>query len=148
MGCVKSKKGDGMKIIFLHHSTGELIWKGGVKEWFKKYNKENSTNYKIEEQAFPKTSPYGWNNYPYDYWNIWVENAGGKPFMSEPTLEILTKKYDIIIWNKNIALIFFGSRTGQAISLGIGIKIIHYFLIGIASFLSGTLTYLRRRGKV
>jgi hypothetical protein len=22
------------KIIFLHHSTGEVIWNGGVAEWF------------------------------------------------------------------------------------------------------------------
>jgi hypothetical protein len=56
--------------------------------------------------------------------------------------------YDMTIWGKDIALIFLGSRTGQAISLGIGMKIIHYFLIGLASFLSGILTYLRRRSKV
>jgi hypothetical protein len=56
--------------------------------------------------------------------------------------------YDITIWGKDIAAIFLGSRTGEAISLGIGMKIIHYFLIGLASFLSGILTYLRRRIKV
>lgn len=100
-GCSKSNqepKGEGMRIIFLHHSTGEVIWKGGVPQWFKKYNKEKRTNYRIEEQVFPQTSPYGWKNYPFDYYNIWVKNAGEKPFMSEPTLEILTKRYDVIIW--------------------------------------------------
>ena len=56
--------------------------------------------------------------------------------------------YDMTIWGKDIAIIFLGSRTGEAISLGIGIKIIHYFLIGLASFLSGMLTYLRRLSKV
>jgi hypothetical protein len=56
--------------------------------------------------------------------------------------------YDMTIWGKDIVQIFLGSRTGEAISFGIGIKIIHYFLIGSASFLSGTLTYLRRRSKV
>ncbi len=40
----------------------------------------------LEEVAFPKSKPYGWNNYPYDYYNIWVNNAGPKPFMKEPTL--------------------------------------------------------------
>ena len=56
--------------------------------------------------------------------------------------------YDMTMWGKDIAVIFLGSRTGEAISLGIGIRIIHYFLIGLASFLSGMLTYLRRRSKV
>jgi len=56
--------------------------------------------------------------------------------------------YDMTLWGKDIAVIFLGSRTGEAISLGIGIKIIHHFLIGLASFLSGMLTYLRRRSKV
>lgn len=86
------------RIIFLHHSTGNRIWKGGVLHWFKKYNSKNGTNYLISEQAFPKKSPYGWKNYPYDYWNIWVKHAGIKEFKGEPTLEILTEKYDAIIF--------------------------------------------------
>ena len=56
--------------------------------------------------------------------------------------------YDMTMWGKDITQIFLDPRTGQAISLGIGIKIIHYFLIGLASFLLGMLTYLRRRSKV
>ena len=52
------------------------------------------SKYFIEEKIFPKAEPYGWNNYPYDYYNIWVKNAGEQPFMEEPTLEILTKEYD------------------------------------------------------
>ena len=53
--------------------------------------------------------------------------------------------YDITVWGKDIALIFFGSRTGETISLGIGMKVIYYFLIGLALFLSGLLTFLRRK---
>ena len=86
------------KIIFLHHSTGEVIWKGGVEDWFKKYNQSHGTEYIIEERAFPSGDPYPWENYPYDYWNIWVKNGGPKPYQTEPTLEILTKSYDIIVW--------------------------------------------------
>jgi len=86
------------RILFLHHSTGEVIWNGGVKEWFDAYNQANRTEYDITEQAFPKDSPYGWNNYPYDYWNIWVKHAGKKAFKGEPTLEMLTPKYDVIIF--------------------------------------------------
>ena len=98
-------------IIFLHHSTGRNIWNGelskiknklgfdgDVENWFDNYNKENSKNYKITENDFPKKTPYGWNNYPYDYYNIWVKNAGDKPFKEEPTLEILTMQYDVIIF--------------------------------------------------
>jgi hypothetical protein len=56
---------------------------------------------------------------------------------------------DITTWNKEIALIFFGSRTGELISLGIGMKVIHYFLIGLALLLSGLIAFLRtRRSKV
>lgn len=102
------------KIIFLHHSTGRVIWDGkaegmkkitnifskyeAVPEWFTSYNKTKGTGYFIAEQVFPKAKPYGWNNYPYDYYNIWVKNAGISAYMEEPTLEMLTKKYDLIIF--------------------------------------------------
>jgi len=54
---------------------------------------------------------------------------------------------DMTSWGKDIALIFFGSRTGEAISLGIGMKVIYYFLIGLTLLLSGLLTFLQRRSK-
>lgn len=111
-GCSNELKQNNMKnIIFLHHSTGYKIWLGktnkyvyklngrnGVGSFLDKYNKKNKTEYLIKEQFFPKESPYGWKNYPFDYYNIWVKNAGDKPYMEEPTLEILTKKYDVIIF--------------------------------------------------
>jgi len=53
--------------------------------------------------------------------------------------------YDITTWSKSLTLIFFGSRTGEVISLGIGMKVIHYLLIGLAFLLSGTFTFLRKR---
>jgi len=106
---------DQVNIIFLHHSTGECIWYGNkstlksvfqrkilhesaVAKWFKDYNSKNEKNYVIQEMIFPKTKPYGWNNYPFDYYNIWVKNSGPEPYLEEPTLEILTKNYDMIIW--------------------------------------------------
>jgi len=52
--------------------------------------------------------------------------------------------YDTTTWGKSLALIFFGSRTGEAISLGIGMKVIHYLLTGLALLLSGTFTFLRK----
>jgi hypothetical protein len=86
------------RVIFLHHSTGGVIWGGGVPEWVADYNTANGTDYSIVDQEFPKDAPYGWNNYPYDYWNIWVQNAGSELYMEEPTLEILAPQYDVIVW--------------------------------------------------
>lgn len=112
-----------MNILFLHHSTGNYIWNGTKRTFLIKvvdrisnslakkltkdpqlpvfmdqYNQQNNTNYKLTKMAFPKKSPYGWNNYPYDYYNIWVKNAGNKPYMEEPTLEMLTRNYQVIIF--------------------------------------------------
>jgi hypothetical protein len=114
---------DEMRILFLHHSTGQNIWNGrrrtilskifgrihsrlsykfykkaSLPSLFEAYNKKHNTDYVIDESAFPKKSPYGWRNYPYDYYNIWVKNAGDNSFMEEPTLEILTKKYNVIVF--------------------------------------------------
>ncbi len=122
--CRQGKKFSDMNIIFLHHSTGRVIWNGGntpskitqsagkfstrlesilntraqLRLLFKEYNREQNTSYFIKEKIFPKPAPYGWNNFPYDYYNIWVKNAGEKPFMEEPTLEMLTKDYEVIIF--------------------------------------------------
>lgn len=101
-----------VNIIFLHHSTGKNIWKGetsrvaykifkkgDVQKWFSRFNKSNGTDYQIEETYFPNNEGgYGWKNYPYDYYNIWIKNEGDKTFMNEPTLELLTKKYNVIVW--------------------------------------------------
>ena len=96
------------KILFLHHSTGGVIFEGGINpesgekinipNWMDGYNKKEKTNYTIKEQAFPKDEPYGWSNYPYDYYNIWVKHAGDIPYTEEPTLEILTKQFNLIIF--------------------------------------------------
>jgi hypothetical protein len=86
------------QILFLHHSTGANVWQGGVPEAIAAHNREKGTQYTIVEQFFPKDAPYGWANYPYDYWNIWVHHAGPAPYLEEPTLEILAKKYDLIVF--------------------------------------------------
>ncbi len=109
-GC-GSNNDDMKKIIFLHHSTGHNIWsgktnryiykltgKGDVQRYFIMHNKENHTDYQISERIFPQASPYGWKNYPFDYYNIWVKNSGEQPYMEEPTLEMLTKEYNVIIF--------------------------------------------------
>jgi len=89
--------GDDATAIFLHHSTGSNIWGGGVAGWIDAYNTDNGTGYAVTELAFPH-SPYPWNNYPYDYWYLWVDNAGPDPVDGQETLEMLTAAYDVIIW--------------------------------------------------
>jgi hypothetical protein len=112
-----------MNILFLHHSTGDKIWNGGNAGFFyritrkvspklaeknkplamvprlvQEHNRYNNTNYRITELAFPKVSPYGWHNYPFDYYDIWVKHAGPGPYMEEPTLEMLTDRYKVIVF--------------------------------------------------
>jgi hypothetical protein len=118
-GCQNSKM-DNMKeentkkVLFLHHSTGKIIWRGGnnlvakvkgklgfdgaVEKWFDAYNKANDRNYLISEMDFPKKEPYGWKNYPFDYYNIWVKHGDSDYYETEPTLKTLAPKYDLIIF--------------------------------------------------
>lgn len=122
-GCNRKGERSEMNIIFLHHSTGDVIWsgappsiikraankvnsrladlvsgKGQILRLFEDYNMSHGKSYSIHERDFPKATPYGWNNHPFDYYNIWVQHAGDEPFMEEPTLEILTRDYQIIIF--------------------------------------------------
>ena len=91
--------GNQTKIIFLHHSTGGIIWEGGlsriarklgfdgdVPKWFTNYNKKNKKNYLINDSIFPNKM----GNDLYDYYNIWVKNGGKTAYKEESTLEILT----------------------------------------------------------
>ena len=123
LSCNNKDNSSDLNIVFLHHSTGEIIWNGAppniiqrvakkISDRFEnvisknamlpslisKHNKENSTHYSIKAIEFPKIKPYGWNNNPYDYYNIWVKHAGKEPYLKEPTLEILTEEYQVIIF--------------------------------------------------
>lgn len=101
------------RVLFLHHSTGYNVWYGDIERkkrlYFRKstclaprlmkeYNDSTGQRINLEERNFPSGDPYKWKNYPFDYYNIWVKNAGDKPFMEEPTLEMLTMDYDLIIF--------------------------------------------------
>jgi hypothetical protein len=90
--------GPDTSVIYLHHSTGGVIWSGGVEGWVADQNAANGTGYSIVELAFPKDAPYGWANYPFDYYNIWVAHAGPEPYLEEPTLERLVGQYDVIVF--------------------------------------------------
>jgi hypothetical protein len=52
---------------------------------------------------------------------------------------------DVAEWGKDLGSIFFGSRAGEPISLGIGMTVIHYFLIGLSLLAAGVVLFLRNR---
>jgi hypothetical protein len=54
---------------------------------------------------------------------------------------------DIVVWEKDINLIFFGSRAGENISLGMGLQIIHYYLLGITCIFSAILLFFLQKWK-
>lgn len=137
--CRKEAEGSTTKIVFLHHSTGKVIWRGGenplilkiasrlgpkfaeraeqkaaLPSLLNKYSRQNGVDIRIREVPFPKASPYGWNNYPFDYYNIWVKNAGDQPFSGEPTLEMLTRDYDIVIFKHCYPVSNIGPDTDSA----------------------------------
>jgi hypothetical protein len=87
------------KVVFLHHSTGAVIWDGGVAPWFAAYNAAHGTGYVVTQQMFPLANAgYPYANYPYDYWNLWVNHAGAAPYLGESPLELLTPQYDVIVF--------------------------------------------------
>jgi hypothetical protein len=80
-------------IIFLHHSTGGNLYnEGGVADWFTTYNTTHGTNYQITERWYPD-SPYpDGENYPYDYWHLWVDPTyNNHPDSGRESLNYLTQ---------------------------------------------------------
>jgi hypothetical protein len=90
----------GQKIVFLHHSTGDGVYHGGegLPQWFLDYNANHNTDYSISEVSYPN-DPYEWSNYPYDYWNLWI-NAGQCDNTRDGIrcLDWFTANYDVIIF--------------------------------------------------
>ncbi|MCP4748058.1 MAG: hypothetical protein GY874_18260 [Desulfobacteraceae bacterium] len=85
-------------VIFLHRSVGQQVYDGGVQAWIANYNSNHSTSYSITERDYPSGTGYGTDNYPYDYWNIWVNHDNYDPYLSQTNLESLTSEYDVIVW--------------------------------------------------
>jgi len=52
---------------------------------------------------------------------------------------------DVTVWNKDLGTIFFGSRTGEGIGLGIGMTLINYVYVGLAFFGAGAVLFVRNR---
>lgn len=53
---------------------------------------------------------------------------------------------DLTFWGKDLFTIIFGSRIGEAISLGIGMKLIYYLVLGLSViFVSLTIGVAKRK---
>lgn len=90
----------GQKTIFLHHSTGGGVFYGGngLPQWFSDYNQSHDTEYEIEEFSYPN-SPYPWDNYPYDFWNLWVNPGQCNNNQSGiRCLDWFAERYDVIVF--------------------------------------------------
>jgi hypothetical protein len=84
--------------IFLHHSTGSGVYsEGNVAGWIDTYNTDHGTGYSIAERSYPN-SPYPWDNYPYDYWNLWLNNACDNENPDMACLDNLCANYQVIIF--------------------------------------------------
>ncbi|MBI4913768.1 MAG: hypothetical protein HY823_13620 [Acidobacteria bacterium] len=87
------------RILLLHHSTGGVIWNGGLPAWFAAHNAAHGTAYQVSERSYPD-APYPWQNDPYDYWNLWV-NPSGPADPARPgvhPLGTLAAAYDVIVF--------------------------------------------------
>jgi hypothetical protein len=88
-----------VRIAYLHHSTGGNIWGGGVPTFFTSYNTAHGTHYQITAITYPDTGGgYPWANYPYDYWNLWVNHTGTSQDHGELNLDQIAANYDVIVF--------------------------------------------------
>lgn len=103
-------------VVFLHHSTGGVIWGGDVTTTIDGHNTAHGTSYSATQVAYPD-SPYPWANYPYDYWHLWVDDggqAGVGQWAGVPTLESYTNDYEVVVFKHCYPVSSIGADTGSA----------------------------------
>jgi len=104
-----------VRILFLHHSTGAKVWAGGVPEAMKAWNGAHGTDYRIAEREYPDTAGgYPWANYPYDYWNLWVDHRGASRDRGELNLDDLAASADVIVFKHCFPVSGVGPDAGDA----------------------------------
>jgi hypothetical protein len=109
-GSAGTPMGTNAKVRFLHHSTGGVIWGGGVAAWMSSYNSTHATAYEITEVAYPD-DPYPWQNYPYDYWHLWTDGKASEEGV--PTLESMAASYDVIVFKHCFPVSEIEADTGS-----------------------------------
>lgn len=118
-GLPMTPKAGASRIVFLHHSTGGILWKAGLPRFIHSWNAAHGTNYDITELNYPGATGghtrllrilpgrildklvshrYPWDNYPYDYWNLWVAHTGENRDRGELNLDDLVRSYDVIVF--------------------------------------------------
>ena len=86
-------------IVLLHHSTGGVVWDGGVEASLGAANTANGTSYVIGAPDYPSSNyPLGWQNYPYDYWHLWVEGGGQATAEGETPLASLAADNRVVVF--------------------------------------------------
>lgn len=86
------------KIIFLHHSSGgNLYTEGHVGDYLVNYNATHGTNLQITEFNYPN-SPWPWENFPYDYWKLWVNGSCNNADKDIQCIDKLAAQYNIIVF--------------------------------------------------
>ncbi len=86
------------KAVFLHHSTGGGVFsEGDVSSWIDDFNSGNSTDYAITERAYPN-SPWPWENYPYDYWKLWIGGECNNDKAGIECIESIASNYELVIY--------------------------------------------------
>lgn len=113
-GNIQEPLANDARVIFLHHSTGSVIWNGGVSALLAQYNAANDKSYQMSQINYPDGSNYPWENYPYDYWNIWVNNEGESQYGGQDTLEILAREYEVIVLKHCFPVSNIAADTGSA----------------------------------
>jgi hypothetical protein len=109
-----------VRIAYLHHSTGGNIWGGGVPEYFTSYNSAHGTHYQITSITYPaapasgydSSTGYPWANYPYDYWNLWVNHTGTSQDRGELNLDQIAANYDVIVFKHCYPVSSIGPDSG------------------------------------
>ncbi|MGC4123278.1 MAG: hypothetical protein QM765_53665 [Myxococcales bacterium] len=100
------------KVLYLHHSTGGVVWGNGVPDALTAYNTQHATSYAISELAYPD-APYPWANYPYDYWHLWVEDGGQAASEGVATLEALAQDRDVVVFKHCFPVSGIEADTGS-----------------------------------
>lgn len=86
------------KVIFIHHSTGENVFKeGGVPGYIETFNKVEGKKLEVKEMSYPN-DPWPWSNYPYDYWKLWIDGSCKEGNPNIECMKGLASKYDLIIF--------------------------------------------------
>jgi len=115
-------------IVFLHHSIGGNLYNypnNGIEQYFVEHNVFENTSYSIDEWEYPGErdyTPYPWNNYPWDYWNLWInpntpcnsDVCSGEGYRCMECIDPIINQYDVVVLKHCYAGSDILENTGNA----------------------------------